>query len=115
MKPKLLFVLLLCLLACPQTAAPQMPGTQPQFAVDSSTAALAHARQLMQEGKYDEAIAELQRLSSAQPSIRGVAHELGMAFYRKSDYSRAIEFFKQATQQDPSDREATGRAGRRAG
>jgi tetratricopeptide (TPR) repeat protein len=60
----------------------------------------------MQQGKYDEAIAELRRLSSAQPNIKGWAHEMGMAFYRKSDYSHAIEFFRQAMQQDSSDREA---------
>src|SRR5437762_14384947 len=72
--------------------------------VDSS---FAHARQLLQEGKYDEAISELKQIAVAQPEKSGLAHELGTAYYRKGDYPHAIESLKQALQQDPSNNEAT--------
>jgi len=73
--------------------------------------AIAHARQLLEQGKYDEAIRELQQLSlsqsQSQPQIKGLAHELGVAYYRKGDYRQAIESLKQALAQDPEDAEAT--------
>ena len=66
-----------------------------------------HTRQLLQQGKYDEAIAELQQLASSQPVTKGLAHELGTAYYRKGDYIHAIGSLKQALQSDPADNEAT--------
>jgi tetratricopeptide (TPR) repeat protein len=72
------------------------PGTQ-----------FTHARELMQQGKSDEALAELQQLSVAQPGLKGLAHELGIAYYKKGDYIRAIDSFKRALQQDPQDNEST--------
>ena len=67
----------------------------------------AHARQLLYQGKYDDAIAELQQLAAAQPGIKGVSHELGTAYYRKGDYVRAVDSLKTALQSDPEDNEAT--------
>lgn len=67
----------------------------------------AHARQLLQQGKYDEAIAELQQLSTSQPALKGVAHELGAAYYKKSDYVAAIGQLNKALREDPTDSEAT--------
>ncbi|HZP16837.1 MAG TPA: tetratricopeptide repeat protein [Terriglobales bacterium] len=66
----------------------------------------AHARQLVQQGKYDDAIAELQQLAATHPEVKGVAHELGMAYYKKSDYVHAAEEFQTALQQNPTDNEA---------
>ena len=68
---------------------------------------IAHARQLSQQGKYDDAIVELQHLSTSQPGLKGLFHELGMAYYKKGDYVRAVDFFNRALQQDPQDGEAT--------
>jgi tetratricopeptide (TPR) repeat protein len=64
-------------------------------------------RELLQQGKYDEAIAELQQLASEHPEIRGVARELGIAYYKKSDYFRAAQSLQQALQEDSKDTEAT--------
>jgi tetratricopeptide (TPR) repeat protein len=72
-----------------------------------SASQFAHARQLLQQGNYDEAIAELQQLAGSQPGTKGLAHELGTAYYRKGDYVRAIDALKQALQADPADNEAT--------
>ena len=64
------------------------------------------ARQLLQHGKYDEAIAELQSLAKQDPAPKGVAHELGMAFYKKGDYVNAVTNFQRATKEDAHDLEA---------
>lgn len=66
-----------------------------------------HARQLLQQGKYDEAIAELQQLSSSQPALKGLPHELGAAYYKKSDYLSAVTELRKAIQEDANDNEAT--------
>src|SRR6185437_11714845 len=84
------------------------PGPQTSSCAPNSTdAQFAHARQLLQQGKYDQAIAELQQLASSQPEMKGLPHELGTAYYRKGDYSHAIDSLKQALQSDPADNEAT--------
>ena len=57
----------------------------------------------MQQGKVDEAISALQGLD---PATKGLALELGTAFYKKSDYPKAIDYLKKATGEDPSNREA---------
>lgn len=67
----------------------------------------AYEQKLIQQGKYDEAITELERLSATQPHLKGLAHELGAAYYKKGDYAGAAQFFRQALEQDPHDGEAT--------
>ena len=65
----------------------------------------SHARQLLDQGKYDEAISELQQLSTSS-NPKGLAHELGMAYYKKGDYFRAADSFKKALQRDAGDNES---------
>ena len=69
-------------------------------------AEVAHARKLTQEGKVDEAISELQSLESRDPSIKGLAFEIGTAYYKKSDFPKAIEYLKKANAGDPKNLEA---------
>ena len=64
------------------------------------------ARRLLQQGKYEEAIAELQLLSRRDPVPQGLAHEMGMAYYRKGDYLSAVASFQQATKEEANDLEA---------
>src|SRR6266576_4509472 len=64
------------------------------------------ARRLMQQGKYDQAIAQLRELSAKDPGLKGLPHELGTAYYKKGDYIKAIDSFKAAIEQDPHDNEA---------
>jgi tetratricopeptide (TPR) repeat protein len=61
----------------------------------------------MRQGKYEEAISELQRLLSSQPETKGIAHEMGVAHYKKGDYPQAIDWFKKSLAQDPGDNEGT--------
>jgi len=60
----------------------------------------------MQQGKLAEAIAELQTLEASAPDTRGLALELGTAYYKKSDYVKAVEYLKKAVAADPADGEA---------
>ena len=60
----------------------------------------------MQQGKIDDAIAELQTLESRDPGTKGLDLELGTAYYKKSDYGKAIGFLKKAVASDPDNSEA---------
>jgi len=102
MRSSLLFILLFAASwsTWAQTSAGSGSGAPPDPAI-------AHARELLEQGKYDEAIQELQRLSSSQPRARGFDHELGVAYYRKSDYPHAIDSLRKALDEDPQDAEAT--------
>jgi tetratricopeptide (TPR) repeat protein len=69
-------------------------------------AVFAEARRLSEQGKYEDAIAELQELAARNPQPAGLAHELGTAYYKKSDYLKAAEYLKQALAENPKDDEA---------
>jgi tetratricopeptide (TPR) repeat protein len=45
-------------------------------------------------------------LEASAPTTRGLALELGTAYYKKSDYVKAIEYLKKATAADPANGEA---------
>ncbi len=72
----------------------------------SSEAIFADARRLSEHGKYDDAIAQLQELATRNPPPAGLSRELGMAYYKKSDYLKAAEYLKQALAENPKDDEA---------
>jgi len=71
--------------------------------LDSS---LHEARRLSQEGKFDEAIGKLEALALKEPELKGLARELGVTYYKKSDYLKAVASFKKALEEDPRDNEA---------
>lgn len=85
------------------SSPPEAP--QPKTAADAG-AAIAEARRLSQQGKYDEAIAQLEALASNQPAFHGLSHELGLAYYKKGDYLKAADALKKAIAEDASDNEA---------
>jgi len=64
------------------------------------------ARRFMQQGKFDEAIADLQQIQPGNPSAKGLDHELGVAYYKKGDYMKAVESLKKAIAADGDDKEA---------
>jgi len=74
---------------------------------ESSGSEFVEPRRLLQQGKYDDAIAQLQDLKAKNPELRGVSHELGAANYAKGDYVKAADFLRQALQEDPKDNEAS--------
>lgn len=81
-------------------------------AVAQSTPAVAPpgtveaARQKMEHGQLQEAIEMLKPMVTAQPPVRGAAHELGIAYYRSGKLVPAEETFAQAEKEDPNDMEA---------
>ena len=91
-----------------QTPAEQPPKPAGTEADSSQTAAaeLERSRKLLQNGKYDEALANLQQIETAHPGTPGLAHELGAAYYKKGDYLNAITYLKKAREQDSGDNEA---------
>lgn len=85
-------------------AAQQVDTPTPKEA--SSPAMIADARRLSQQGKFVEAIAELDALAAKQPDAKGLSHELGIVYYKKSDYLNATANLKKALAEDPADNEA---------
>ena len=72
----------------------------------SPETAFGDARRLSEQGKFDEALAKLEALALKDPELRGLAHELGVTYYKKSDYLKAVASFKKALEEDPGDNEA---------
>ena len=72
----------------------------------ASDSSLAQARRLMDQGKYDDAVSQLKELSSRDPGLKGLSHELGTAYYKKGDYLKAIDSFKKALEENLQDNEA---------
>ena len=92
-----------------QPAASEAPSPTAQSAGASSDSAaeFAVARKLVQTGKIDEAIARLHSVETRDPAAKGLALEMGAAYYKKSDFPKAIEYLKKATAADPASSEAT--------
>ncbi|HKU28058.1 MAG TPA: tetratricopeptide repeat protein, partial [Candidatus Sulfotelmatobacter sp.] len=88
-------------------AVAQQTGAIRNSAVPSASSQFEHARKLMQEGNFDEAIAELQAIEARDPATTGLALELGTAYYRKNEFPQAIEYLKKANTANPADEEAT--------
>jgi tetratricopeptide (TPR) repeat protein len=63
-------------------------------------------RRLLQQGKYQDALTALHQLETKYPAMKGLSHELGLAYYKKADYLNAIASFKKAQEEDPGDKEA---------
>jgi tetratricopeptide (TPR) repeat protein len=83
----------------PSAPSPQAsPGASSDF---------AEARKLMQQGDADKAIAELQAVEARDPATKGLAQELGTAYYKKNDFPQAIAYLKKAVAADPANGEAT--------
>jgi tetratricopeptide (TPR) repeat protein len=86
----------------PSSGENPVPGS-PQ----ASGSEFAEARRLLQQGKFDEAISLLRELALAHPGAKGLAHELGAAYYKKGEYLNAITSLKKAVEENPSDSEGT--------
>src|SRR6266699_1875013 len=84
-------------------SVPTVPGSP---SPNQSGPDFTDARRLMQQGKYDQAIAQLQELSAKDPGLKGLPHKLGIAYYKKGDYIKAMDSLKAAIEQDPHDNEA---------
>jgi tetratricopeptide (TPR) repeat protein len=93
---------------CAQSA--DRPALQERQALPSAPSAsasdaFAAPRRLLQQGKNEEALAQLQQIATTNPGLKGLSHEFGIAYYKSGDYVKAIDAFKKATQEDPDDKE----------
>jgi tetratricopeptide (TPR) repeat protein len=99
-----------CILGCGvflfQAAAQEKPSIAQPTQQSPASSEFSHARELMQQGKVDDAIAELQALQTSNPNLKGLDLELGTAYYKKSDYVKAVDSLKRATASDPNNAEA---------
>ncbi len=91
---------LMCLIALPLSAY-----SQSSSAGDSQTS-LEHERQLLQQGKTDEALAMLKQLADTQPPVKGVQHDFGVIYYRTGKLVDAQKAFAAAIQEDGADAES---------
>lgn len=94
--------------AAQNQSAPAAAATSVKTEAQSPAKNLAfrQSRQLLNQGKYEEALAQLEELQAKTPKAPGLAHEFGVAYYKKGDFLKAAESFTRALQEDPNDKEA---------
>jgi tetratricopeptide (TPR) repeat protein len=80
--------------------------TSSSGASQSTDSTFAESRRLLQQGKYDLAISQLQELLAKDPGLQGLSHEIGVAYYNKGDYIKAVGALQEALKEDPQDKEA---------
>jgi len=106
-------IIWLALAGCSPAAIAGFVQTLPQDAGTSAAQSeaappdYAQVRRLSQEGKHDEALAQLRELQSKHTDLKVIDHEFGVVYYKKGDYAQAIISLKKALESDPADREAT--------
>lgn len=97
-----IFLWALTLVASGQLATPPgVPSPHESQVVARTPEDFAEARKLAQVGKVDEAIAKLQALAARDPAMKGLALELGAAYYKKSAYPEAIRVFQEGNSGGP--------------
>ncbi len=89
------FLCFLCAFALGADAFAQQPDEE-----------LAAARSLMQQNKNAEAIAQLKALANRRAGMKGINHELGVAYYHEKEYLEAAIYLEKAWQENPEDRDA---------
>ena len=82
------------------------PSSPAEDSLRTANGAFDPSRRLLQEGKYDEALAALHEIEAQHPTTRGLAHEFGTAYYKKGDYLNAVTYLQKAREENPDDAEA---------
>ena len=98
-----------CVACCGLLAAAQIAEARTQSAASATAPADASFEQvhhLAEQGKFDEALAALNGIASADPSRKNLAHEFGVTYYRKGDYLAAVTYLKRTINENPADQEA---------
>jgi len=66
---------------------------------------LVAVRALLQTGQTDAAIVKLEDVAARHPTLAGLQHELGVAYYTKGNYLIAIKHLAHALKQEAGDRD----------
>lgn len=69
----------------------------------SGSSAIEQAESLLEAGKIDAAINALEAISHSESNEPRISHLLGLAYYQKADYSRAVEHLSIAAKRAPAD------------
>lgn len=82
-----------------------------QLSVEAQSVAKAppsydEIHRLTEQGKFDDALAELDEISKTNPTAKNLSHEFGVTYYRKGDYRNAITALQRAIAENPDDTEA---------
>ena len=67
---------------------------------------LDKGNQYFDEGKYDEAIQEFQRILDQRPQFYQININIGNTYMKKEDYETALIYFQKVLDKDPSNAEA---------
>ena len=79
----------------------------PQQGTASPASPFANVDHLLELGKFSEALGQLEAMQTETPPPTGLAHELGLAYYKKGDYPNAILNLRKALEENTDDGEAT--------
>ncbi len=94
-----LWVLLVAGLSAGQSNQPPSP---PSATPPALAEALAEAQALLAAGKADAAIEALRGLAKSPADASPVTHLLGLAYYQKADYQRAVDYLSSSVKQSPA-------------
>ena len=101
-----LFVVHVCVCTFAMAASPTLlPAQNQQQESGASVNPFAEADHLLQLGKFSEAITQLEAMQTQTPPPKGLSRELGIAYYKKSDFVNAIVNFQKALTENPNDSE----------
>src|SRR5579871_2337052 len=87
-------------------ASPVAPQGEQSLPSAPSGSAFETPRRLLQQGKNDEALAQLNQIAAENPNLKGLSREFGVAYYKTGDYLKAIDSLQKAVAEAPDDKEA---------
>jgi tetratricopeptide (TPR) repeat protein len=76
------------------------------FAQNQQDGRLSTARSLLRQGRNSEAIVLLKTIAARQHDLKGVNHELGVAYYREAEYLEAAKYLQDAWNENHNDHDA---------
>jgi tetratricopeptide (TPR) repeat protein len=96
--------LALLIALCAWTTIAQSPAKRrsPGKQQPAASPVIAQAQNLLSAGKTDAAIEALTAANRNNPNDAQVNHLLGLAYYQKSDYARAVEYLTVSLRQTPA-------------
>jgi tetratricopeptide (TPR) repeat protein len=106
---KFLFLYSFLLVLVPRVrseGAPEAPKQSDTAQTAPRDPSFDQAIRLLHQGKADEAITLLEGIDAIDPSRKGLAREMGLAYYRKGDYMKAAASLQKALRENPGDNEA---------
>jgi tetratricopeptide (TPR) repeat protein len=89
----------------PRLTAAKVPQAV-QREAEPTSSPFAEVERLLQLGKFPQAIAQLEAMQNQTPPPKGLARELGIAYYKESDFVNAILNLERALKENPEDAEA---------